>query len=357
MPSSIRDRTDPGNSQRDGGLHTEQTQRALGTSEIAVSALGLGCWAIGGRFSREGSAAGWGEVDDDQSTAGIRRGLELGVTFFDTADVYGTGHSETVLGEALGAERDDVAIATKFGNTFDEGSGRISGADASPAYIRRACEASLRRLGTDRIDLYQLHIGDLGRAEAEEAAAALEELCDEGLIRTYGWSTDDVERAGWWAGGEHCASIQHHLNVLEDAPEMIALCEREGLASINRGPLAMGLLSGKFSAESRLPSDDVRGSGAAWLTAFDGEGRPRREFLDALAAIREVLTSDGRTLVQGALGWIWARSPATIPIPGFKTVAQAQENAGALAHGPLPAGSVEEIDALLGRAPTSSGES
>jgi aryl-alcohol dehydrogenase-like predicted oxidoreductase len=338
-------------------LHTEQAQRTLGGSEIEVSALGLGCWAIGGRFSREGNAAGWGEVDDDQSAAGIRRGLELGVTFFDTADVYGTGHSETVLGEALGADRDSVAIATKFGNTFDEGSGRITGADASPAYIRRACEASLRRLQTDRIDLYQLHIGNLERAEAEAAAATLEELCDEGLIRAYGWSTDDSERAGWWAPGAHCATVQHHLNVLEDAPEMLALCEREELASINRGPLAMGLLSGKFDSASRLPSDDVRGSGAAWLTAFDADGRPQREFLDALAAIRDVLASDGRTLVQGALGWIWAHSPRTIPIPGFKSVEQVQENTGALAHGPLPPESLEEIDALLGRAPTSSTES
>jgi aryl-alcohol dehydrogenase-like predicted oxidoreductase len=145
--------------------------------------------------------------------------------------------------------------------------------------------------------------------------------------------------------------VQHHLNVLEDAPEMLELCEREGIASIDRGPLAMGLLSGKFGAGSRLSRDDVRGSGAAWLTAFDADGRPQQAFLDGLAAIRDVLASDGRTLVQGALGWIWARSERTIPIPGFKSVAQAEENAGALAHGPLTPERMEEIDALLGRAP------
>ena len=152
--------------------------RELSTTDgIATSALGLGCWAIGGPFGPEGFAAGWGDVDDDESVAAIRRGLELGVTFFDTADVYGTGHSETVLGRALGGERDDVVIATKFGNTFDEGTGRMLGTDASPAYIRRACEASLRRLGTDRIDLYQCHLGDLeprrrrrGRRHARGAA-------------------------------------------------------------------------------------------------------------------------------------------------------------------------------------------
>jgi len=318
--------------------------RQLG--DLTCSAMGLGCWAIGGPFGRDGAAAGWGDVDDDQSIAGIRRGLELGVTFFDTADVYGTGHSETILGRARGADRDGVAIATKFGNTFEEGSRRITGADVSPGYIRSACEASLRRLGTDRIDLYQCHVGDLESAVAEEVADTLEQLRADGLIRAYGWSTDDVARAEWWSGRDGCASVQHHLNVLEDAPDMLALCERAGLASINRGPLAMGLLSGKFNAESRLTSDDVRGSGAAWLTAFDSEGRPQPDFLDRLAAIRESLTADGRTLVHGALGWIWARSPRTIPIPGFKNVAQVEENAGALAHGPLPAGRMREIEAL-----------
>ena len=325
--------------------------RELSTADgITTSALGLGCWAIGGPFGPEGSAAGWGEVDDDESIAAIRRGLELGVTLFDTADVYGTGHSETVLARALGGRRDDVAIATKFGNTFAEGTGRMLGPDASPAYIRRACEASLRRLRTDRIDLYQCHLGDLEPAVADEVAATLEQLREEGLIRAYGWSLDDAERASRWAGRAGFASVQHHLNVLEDAPAMLALCEREGLASINRGPLAMGLLSGKFSADSRLPRNDVRGSGAEWLTAFDADGRPHREFLDRLAAIRESLTADGRRLVQGALGWIWARSDRTIPIPGFKTVAQAEENAGALAFGTLPAERIQEIEALTAAA-------
>ena len=330
--------------------------RELSTTDgIATSALGLGCWAIGGPFGPEGFAAGWGHVDDDASVAAIRRGLELGVTLFDTADVYGTGHSETVLGRALGAERDDVVIATKFGNTFAEGTGRMLGTDTSPAYIRSACEASLRRLGTDRIDLYQCHRGDLEPAVADEVADTLERLRDEGLIRAYGWSLDDAERAGRWSGRDGFAAVQHHLNVLEDAPAMLALCERDGLASISRGPLAMGLLSGKFSADSRLPGDDVRASGADWLTAFEPDGRPRRQFLDRLAAIRESLTADGRTLVQGALGWLWARSERTIPIPGFKTVAQVEENAGALAHGQLPAERMREIDALLDRAPAAAG--
>ena len=322
--------------------------RELGDkSGITCSAMGLGCWAIGGPFGSDGMAAGWGDVDDDQSIAAIRRGLELGVTLFDTADVYGTGHSETILGRALGGDRDGVALATKVVNTFAEGPGRMLGGDVSPTGIRRACEASLRRLSTDYIDLYQCHRGDLEPAVADDVADTLERLRADGLIRAYGWSTDEAARAEWWSGRDGFAAVQHHFNVLEDAPAMLALCERAGLASVNRAPLAMGLLSGKFSAESRLPRDDVRGSGVEWLTAFDADGRPQRDFLDRLAAIRESLTADGRTLVQGALGWLWARSERTIPIPGFKTVAQVEENAGALAHGPLPAEQMREIDALL----------
>ncbi len=123
--------------------------RTLGRSEIVVSAVGMGCWAIGGPFWRGDTPVGWGQVDDAESTRAIHRALDLGVTFFDTADVYGAGHSERVLGAALGGRRGEVVIATKFGNVFDEETRAITGADQSPAFIRQACEASLRRLGTD----------------------------------------------------------------------------------------------------------------------------------------------------------------------------------------------------------------
>jgi aryl-alcohol dehydrogenase-like predicted oxidoreductase len=140
-------------------------------------------------------------VNDDESVAAIRRGLELGVTFFDTADVYGTGHSEKVLGRARRRprRRHDRHEARQRLRGGDAAHDRL---DVSPGYIRRACEGSLRRLGTDRIDLYQCHVGDLDRAMADDVAAALEDLCDAGLIRAYGWSTDDPERAGWWAERE-----------------------------------------------------------------------------------------------------------------------------------------------------------
>ncbi len=280
-------------------------------------------------------------------TAALRRAFELGITFFDTADVYGTGDSERVLGRALAGHRDEVVIATKFGNTFDAGRRTMTGQDVSAAYIRRACEQSLRRLGTDRIDLYQLHLGGLPIAQAQEVARALEDLVAGGMIRSYGWSTDDPERAASFAGGPHCAAVQHELNVLADAPLMLEVCDAWDIASINRGPLAMGLLTGKYDASSRLPAGDVRGPGGpAWMGYFAG-GRPAPEPLARLGAIREVLTDGGRTLAQGALGWLLARSPHTVPIPGIRTVAQAEQNAAALRLGPLPATAMAEIARLL----------
>ena len=323
--------------------------RTLGRSGIEVSAIGFGAWAIGGPYSAaDGTAVGWGEVNDDESVAALRRAVELGITFIDTADSYGAGHSERIIGRAFAGRRDEVVIATKFGNVFDESRRVLTGIDVSPEYIRRACRASLDRLGTDHIDLYQLHIGEMPLERVDETIATLEDLVAEGLIRAYGWSTDDPERAAAFAKGPHCATVQNQMNVFDDAPEMLAVCDAHDLASINRGPLAMGLLTGKYDATSRLPGDDVRGASPAWMTYFTG-GRPNPEFLARLDAVREILASGGRTLAQGALGWLLARSGRTVPIPGIRTVAQAEQNAGALRHGPLTAGQLTEIDSLLRR--------
>lgn len=322
------------------------TNRKLGRSGIEVSAVGFGCWAIGGPFTSGGKPAGWGEVDDTESTAAIRRALDLGVTFFDTADVYGVGHSERVLGRALAGRRDDVVVATKFGNTFDVATRTLTGTDASPEYVRAACDASLDRLGTDHIDLYQLHVGDLPLDQVDGLLATLESLVDAGKIRAYGWSTDDPDRAAAFAAGEHCTAVQHQLNVLDDTPEMLIVCADHDLASVNRGPLAMGLLSGKYSAETTLGVDDVRGDSPDWMRYFT-DGRPDPAWLSRVAAIRQVLADDGRTLAQGALGWILARHGSTVPIPGCRTVRQAEENAGVLQTGPLSPAAMAEIAALV----------
>jgi aryl-alcohol dehydrogenase-like predicted oxidoreductase len=327
--------------------------RTLGHSGIQVSAMGLGCWAIGGPFNYNGNPSGWGGIRDDDSIRAIHHALDLGVTFFDTANVYGCGHSEVVLGKALAGRRDQVVIATKFGNTWTPDT--IEGypvAPITPAEIRRQLEGSLRRLQVDTIDLYQFHIWEYPAAEAAPVRDTLEALVAEGKIRGYGWSTDVLASVQVFVEGPHCIATQQQLNVIEghpagDTDAILALCETRNLASINRAPLAMGILSGKFSPSSTFAKDDVR-SKVEWFGGFQG-GKPNPEWLKQLDALREVLTSGGRTLVQGALGWLWARSEKTIPIPGFKNLQQVDENARALSCGPLTPDQMRQIDTILGR--------
>jgi aryl-alcohol dehydrogenase-like predicted oxidoreductase len=321
-------------------------ERVLGRSGIGVSALGVGTWALGGPMFGGGQALGWGEVDDEESVRALRRAVELGATFFDTADAYGTGHAEEVLARALGAQRDQLVWATKWGNTYEEATRQLTGTDPSPQYARRALEASLRRLRTDRVDLWQLHISDLDPVLAEDLVATCEDLVGQGLVRSYAWSTDDPARAAVFAAGPHCTAVQHGLNVLDDAPQLLALCEEHDLASVDRSPLAMGLLSDKVTASTVVPEGDVRHHQPEWLRWFDG-GRPTPDFLRRRDAVREVLTGGGRTLAQGALAWIWARSPRTVPIPGCRTVAQVEENVGAMAAGPLTAREFAAVEEVL----------
>jgi aryl-alcohol dehydrogenase-like predicted oxidoreductase len=307
----------------------------------------MGCWAIGGPFWRGASPSGWGEVDDEESIRAIHAALELGITFFDTANVYGAGHSERVLGRALKGVRNQVVIASKFNAVFDEQTRQVSGSDTSPQGIRDACEASLKRLGTDHLELLQFHDGGFPVEQAGPVRDTLEALVHEGKIRSYGWSTDLADRASFFAQGPGCSAIQLQLNVFEDNPAVLELCERENLAAINRGPLAMGLLTGKYTSNTQPSADDVRGvNSPAWMKYFQN-GKPSPEYLTKLDAVRQVLTSGGRTLSQGALAWLWTRSPTTLPIPGFRTVAQVTENCGALKLGPLTSAQMAEIAGLL----------
>jgi aryl-alcohol dehydrogenase-like predicted oxidoreductase len=321
-------------------------KRILGRSGIEVSALGMGTWAIGGtQDGKDGRSYGWGPADDAESTRAIHRALDLGVTLFDTADAYGIGPAEEVLGRAVGSVRDQVVIATKWGTVF--GDGLLAGRqDGSPGYVRTALVASLRRLGTDYVDLYQLHINGLPPVQAEDLVEVLEGLVGEGLIRWYGWSTDNVEGAAVFAKGEHCTAVQHEFNVFSDAADMLALCEAQDLASLNRSPLAMGLLSDKVTAESRYGSDTIRGSSPEWLRWFT-DGRPDPAFLGRRDAIRDVLTSGGRTVAQGALAYCWARSDSTIPLPGCRTVEQVEQNAGAMRFGPLTSAELARIRSAI----------
>jgi aryl-alcohol dehydrogenase-like predicted oxidoreductase len=319
---------------------TTAMMRTLGRSGIPVSAVGLGCWAIGGRD--------WGEVNDDESVRGIQRGFDLGVTLFDTADVYGFGRSERVLGRALEGKRQQAVIATKFTWSFNEETGEEYGGNTSPEYIRQACEESLRRLRTDYIDLYQFHWNEFPVEQAGEIRDTLDGLVQAGKIRTYGWSTDFVPQARFFAEKAGCTAIQLEMNVIDDNAAMTAFIEEANLAGLNRGPLAMGLLTGKYTASSKVASGDVRAEGADWMKYFKNSS-PNPEWLGKVDAIRQILTSDGRTLAQGALGWLLTRSPKMLPIPGFKTVAQVEENCKTLTLPLFTQAQMDEIDTILER--------
>jgi len=322
---------------------TNTLQRTLGRSNLQVSAMGLGCWAIGGVWYWLDGPGGWGDIDDNESIRAIHAALDLGINFFDTAANYGTGHSERILARALEGKRDQAVIATKFGFSVNEAEKRVTfREDDHLLHVREECESSLRRLNMDVIDLYQLHVWNYPMEKVPAMVDLLEALVSEGKIRYYGWSTDSVEGARLFANGKHCVAIQHDLNVIIDAPEMLALCEELNLASINRSALARGALSGKYTRDTVFPQNDVRNDEWSKEHFF-------APALNQLDTIREILTSNGRTLVQGALAWIWARSEKTIPIPGFKTVAQVEENAKAMQLGPLTTDQMKEIDSLLGR--------
>lgn len=322
-------------------------KRKLGKSSIEVSALGLGCWAIGGPLWERGEAVGWGEVDDNESIKALECGIDIGINFIDTADLYGAGHSECVIGKVLKRKRDKVVLATKFGNTFDAAAKQITGENASPEYIRKACEASLERLKTDYIDLYQFHVNGYDIEKAVEVMDVLESLVDEGKIRYYGWSTNFSARADVFAKGKNCIAIQHEENVFNDNSDIIDICKKSNLASINRGPLAMGLLSGKYNENSLLGDKDIRGEKSpAWIKYFKN-GKPSESFIKKLDSIRDILTSNGRSTAQGALAWIWARSDITIPIPGFRSAKQVMQNAEAMQFGPLTDSQMQQIETIL----------
>jgi aryl-alcohol dehydrogenase-like predicted oxidoreductase len=321
-------------------------KRTLGKSKLEVSALGMGCWAIGGPWTwaqpgREPYPAGWGNIDDDESMRAIHAAIDLGVNFFDTAANYGAGHSEVVLGGALKGKRDHVVIATKFGHIVNEQEKTVYGdADQIIKNVRTDVENSLRRLQTDYIDIYQLHEGGYDPKGALELQSVLEDLVSVGKIRWYGWSTDIVDSARKFARGTHCTSIQFRLNTIYDNPKMREVCANFDLAGINKDPLNKGILTGKFNSSSTFPENDIRSR----EDFSDPEVVKRLKIADE---IRDILTSKGRTMAQGALAYIWALDERMVPIPGFKSVQQVTENAGAMQFGPLTEEQVKEVQTIV----------
>jgi len=273
----------------------------------------------------------------------IHASIDLGINFFDTAANYGAGHSEQILGKALADRRENVIIATKFGHIVNEVEKVVYKDDEQIlGNLRQDCENSLRRLGSDYIDIYQFHEASYDPEKAPQVMDILEKLVKEGKIRYYGWSTDLPDRARLFAEGEHCTAIQFTLNVNHDNPEMRTLCADFDLGGINKSPLNKGILTGKFNADSTFPEDDIR-HGLSFR-----EGVPA-ERLKQVNAFREVLTAQGHSLAQASLAYIWALDERMVPIPGFKSVQQVEENAGAMELGPLSNEQMHQIDEILER--------
>lgn len=311
--------------------------RKLGRSGLKVSPLGLGTARMAGLGWRDDLAPHLPPQTKRDAVRQIQAAVDLGVTFFDTADNYGKGLSERILGKALRGHREGIVVATKFGEDPKPDQEDPWSLDAGS--VERSCEASLRRLGVECLDLYLLHRRDYPIDRAPGLVDVLEKLVHAGKIRYYGWSTDDVDRARLFACGEHCIAIEHRLNVFNDNAAMLDLCRDQDLASLNRVPLLMGVLTGRWSPETKLDESDPR---AKW---FEQDG-----FLKLLACAQEIepyLTSDGRSYVQGALGWIWTRSPLTIPLPGFRNMGQMLELVQAQQYGLLSLDVMQAIAELV----------
>ena len=321
-------------------------KRKLGPFDIAP--IGMGCWAIGGEvWDADGSPAGMNKpVDDKESIAAIHAALDMGLSFIDTANMYGGGHSERVIGQALKGKREQAVVATKFGVIFDEEKRQVIGIDPTPAGIMKQCEDSLRRLSVDYIDLYQCHLNDYPVDEAESILDTLEDLVKQGKIKTFGWSTDFPDRAQVFVNSPNCIAFQYQYNLFEQNPDMLAFVEQHQVTGITRTPLAMGLVSGKYTHPEQFSENDIRRQNPEWLKIFE-KGEPNPVMMKKLDAIKEILGSHGRSKIQGALAWILAMSPQHVAIPGFRNKEQLIHNAETLQLPPMTQQEVDEIQQLV----------
>jgi aryl-alcohol dehydrogenase-like predicted oxidoreductase len=290
--------------------------RTLGRPGLTVSAEGLGCM---------GMSFAYGTPDHDEATATIQRALELGVTFFDTADMYGFGHNEELVGKALAGRRDDVVVATKFGIYLDGDAPGGRGVRGDAAYVRQACDASLARLGFDHIDLYYQHRPDTS-VPIEETVGAMAELVAAGKVRHLGLSeasADTVRRA---AAVHPITALQSEWSLfsrdIEDA--IVPACREHGIGLVPYSPLGRGLLTGAVTSLDELQGDDFRRS----LPRFQGDNLERN--LELVAVVRDIAAAKGCTPGQVALAWLLAHGDDVVPIPGTKRRTYLEDNVGAV---------------------------
>jgi aryl-alcohol dehydrogenase-like predicted oxidoreductase len=287
-------------------------RRKLGLQGLEVSAIGLGCM---------GMSDFYGPADEAANLSVLNAALDIGMNFFDTADVYGTGQNERLLGKVLETRRDEVVLATKFGNVRGR-DGAFVGINGTPEYVHAACDASLERLGIDHIDLYYLHRVDPGVA-IEETVGAMAELVKAGKVRHLGLSEVSAGTIRRAEKVHPIAALQseYSLWTRDLEPTILPVCEELGIGVVASSPLGRGFLTGAFKRIEDLDAGDFRRGNPR----FSGENFPTN--LQLVAIVSEIAREAGYTPAQVALAWLLDCAPYVVPIPGMRSIRRLKENA------------------------------